>query len=493
MNKVFLSICLFSLLFLSVFEGKSFVNDNSFGGNEVILPLQDESYTQTPDNSQGRIVLKENMVNGINLLTQTMLCQENTIYVIRYDFDLNYNSLGDVTVPANCSLLFEGGSINNGTIIGQDTEIQAGLVKVFNTNVNLAGSWRNNGNIRWFGANPNISDNTAAIQKCLDCFEVVDIDNATYRTDGLCMTKCRVMKGVKAPRGETSTLSFTFRGKEKTGLKVMYNSSYPYVEIEGVSFILKGKEKKVTGSIAIDLSTSTSAGPEQYTVPIKCNGCRFDNFEVGIKSNYRSYYNFIDNCVFNNVSRCLSCFSSNNLIVNKTYAAYFSHFAYGVVGNGPFTLRDCSFELYTGSVVFTNVGDIGVFNFMNNYVETVQGNILQGFCSSLVSIGNSIQVDNDVDCLYYPYNIVSFISIGNIIVNRDGFRVNSTTGKYDFKYFKYYNTRGGELKSFTSRDVVSTNKNFDIKKYTGGHIPLLDGNRVSVIGYEPFTGDMLTK
>ena len=460
--------------------------------SEVFGQAKPTADSQSPNSGMHRIVLEKNMVNGVNLLTQSMLSMENTIYVISDDFDLNRNLTGDVTIPSNCILQFEGGSISNGTLIGQDTEIQAGLAKIFDTDVTLAGSWKNNGHIRWFGANPGKRDNTASIQKCFDCFEVVEIDNATYRTDALNMTKCRVLKGIKAPRGEMSTLYFAFESNANSGLKVIYQSSYPYVQIEGVSFILNDKESLAAGSIAIDLSTSTSVGPEHYSVPIKCNGCMFYDFEIGIKSNYRSYYNYIDDCVFKNVSQCLRDFSSNNLIITKTYASYFSHFAYGIVGNGPFTLRECSFELYTGGIVFSNVGDVGVFTFINNYVETNRGNIFQGFCSSFVSIGNCIQVETDVDCLYYPYNIESFISTGNIITNKDGFRVNSKTGKYDFKYFKYYNTGGSKLKSFITQDVVHTNASFDNNKYSGELVLLHEGDKVSVIGYEPFTGNMLT-
>lgn len=451
-----------------------------------------EPATENHYGGMNRIVLEKNIVNGINLLTQAMLNQENAIYEISYDFDLNHNSMRAVTVPANCILHFTGGSISNGTLIGQDTEVQAGLVKIFNTNVTLEGSWKNNGHIRWFGANPINNNNTVAIQKCLDSFEVVEIDNATFKTDALNMTKCRVLKGIRSPRGELSTLLFVFHNKSKVGLTVIYDSSYPYVEIEGVSFIHEDIGARTKGSIAIDLSKSTSAGPQHYSVPIRCNECLFRDFEIGIKSNFKSYYNYIDNCVFRNVSQCLRDFSSNNLIITKTYASFFSHFAYGVIGNGPFTLRDSSFELFTGGIVFTNVGDVGVFNFVNNYVETVKGNIFQGFCSSLVSIGNSIQVDNDVDCLYYPYNIVSFISTGNCITNKDGFRVSTTTGKYGFKYFKCYNTGDSKLKNFVSQDVVQINKNFDIKKYSGELNLQLKGNTISVTGYEPFTGDILT-
>ena len=37
----------------------------------------------------------------------------NTIYVIRWNFDLNG---GSITIPQNCVLKFDGGSVNNGTI-----------------------------------------------------------------------------------------------------------------------------------------------------------------------------------------------------------------------------------------------------------------------------------------------------------------------------------------------------------------------------------------
>lgn len=187
-----------------------------------------------------KIVLKENIVNGINLLTQAMFKHQSAIYAISSDFDLNQ---GRVVLPSDCILQFEGGSIRNGTLIGQDTEIQAGLLKIFDTNVTLAGSWKNNGHIRWFGAKPNNNDNTTTIQKCLDCFEVVELDNATYKTDALNMTKCRILKGIKAPRGKMSTFAFIFGSKVKTGLTVIYNNDYPYVEIEGVSFVLSDSKK----------------------------------------------------------------------------------------------------------------------------------------------------------------------------------------------------------------------------------------------------------
>lgn len=45
----------------------------------------------------------------------------NTIYEIRYDFELNENS---IEIPVDCTLVFNGGSISNGTIIGNNTQFE---------------------------------------------------------------------------------------------------------------------------------------------------------------------------------------------------------------------------------------------------------------------------------------------------------------------------------------------------------------------------------
>jgi len=51
-----------------------------------------------------------------NILTQAAINQPNTIYEIRYDFDL-YGA--EIVIPEDCVLKFEGGSFKNGTLTGQ--------------------------------------------------------------------------------------------------------------------------------------------------------------------------------------------------------------------------------------------------------------------------------------------------------------------------------------------------------------------------------------
>lgn len=62
----------------------------------------------------------------------------NVIYKITKDIDLEG---GTLTIPAGCTLDFQGGSFVNGTIIGNNTKIKAGLEKIFNINTTASGIW----------------------------------------------------------------------------------------------------------------------------------------------------------------------------------------------------------------------------------------------------------------------------------------------------------------------------------------------------------------
>ena len=104
------------------------------------------------------------------------------MYVVRYDFILGE----DITVPANCILEFNGGSISGSyTITGNNTGINAGLVKVFNTNVTLAGSW----NVaeaypEWFGAKgDSVTDDTNAISNLFKFNNVVFQKGKVYNVN----------------------------------------------------------------------------------------------------------------------------------------------------------------------------------------------------------------------------------------------------------------------------------------------------------------------
>ena len=87
------------------------LNENAGDSNNNLpnIAFSNKAYEPSQYSGWGYVVLEKNMVNGVNTLTQTMMQDANTIYVIQYDYIL----AADITIPTNCVLQFEGGSIKN--------------------------------------------------------------------------------------------------------------------------------------------------------------------------------------------------------------------------------------------------------------------------------------------------------------------------------------------------------------------------------------------
>ena len=112
--------------------------------NQVSLYLADKQYNEADYSGLGRIYLRKNIqtiidpstgkVINVNLLTQSMLAKENTIYILQYDYNLNNQT---ITIPEGSVLLFEGGSIDDGAINCNGTTI----VDKFSGNATIVGTY----------------------------------------------------------------------------------------------------------------------------------------------------------------------------------------------------------------------------------------------------------------------------------------------------------------------------------------------------------------
>lgn len=115
------------------------------------LQLANKTYDKQSFSGLGRVYLRKNIVGDKNVLTQAMINKANTIYVIQYDYDLKEAS---INIPENCVLQFDGGSLSNGTIVGNNTKIKTELEKIFN-NITIDGNWNVvEAHPEWFGALP---------------------------------------------------------------------------------------------------------------------------------------------------------------------------------------------------------------------------------------------------------------------------------------------------------------------------------------------------
>lgn len=91
-----------------------------------VLSIKDRAYNPLQYSGKGYKILRKNIQDDKNVLIQDLFDEPNTVYEIRYDFDLNGDT---ITVPDNSTLKFSGGKLKNGVISGnniffQDTNIE---------------------------------------------------------------------------------------------------------------------------------------------------------------------------------------------------------------------------------------------------------------------------------------------------------------------------------------------------------------------------------
>lgn len=142
----------------------------------AIVSLKDRVYDESNFSGKGYKILRKNIqiIDGVrkNILTQDMINKPNTIYEIRYDFDLKEQ---EIIIPEGCVLKFKGGSFRNGVLKGNNTKILAGYYDyIFKLDVIFGGEFDiEKTSVCWFGATQSTLnglkvDSSDAIQHALD-------------------------------------------------------------------------------------------------------------------------------------------------------------------------------------------------------------------------------------------------------------------------------------------------------------------------------------
>lgn len=89
------------------------------GENLSVLKFADRPFSPDRFSGKGYKILRRNIVGRKNILTQEMINQPDTIYEIRYDFDLDG---AEISIPEGCILKFNGGRFLNALNIKGDVE-----------------------------------------------------------------------------------------------------------------------------------------------------------------------------------------------------------------------------------------------------------------------------------------------------------------------------------------------------------------------------------
>jgi len=177
---------------------------------------------QTIDEGQHTVILQKNKPFAAQVVAS------NTTYEIQSSFDLAQNQ---VAIPEGCVLKFNGGSVKNGTLKGNNTEIISAPIKIFGPNLSLDGEWNvSSAYAEWFGAKGNgKNDDTKSIQQAIDVFSRVDLLNSTYRISSITLTSGKKIKGVGPYQSKLIAVD-----NKKDGIVVASPKRTKYVEIEGV-------------------------------------------------------------------------------------------------------------------------------------------------------------------------------------------------------------------------------------------------------------------
>ena len=117
-------------------------------------------------NYSGHIILS----NNLSFISQ--ISNKNTIYEVLSDFNLEGDS---ISIPAGCILSFKGGTIRNGTLVGNNTTIQNVDTSIIFSDIQLDGTWHADiACPEWFGAvGDGISDDREAIQTAINVGNIV--------------------------------------------------------------------------------------------------------------------------------------------------------------------------------------------------------------------------------------------------------------------------------------------------------------------------------
>lgn len=364
-----------------------------------VLKLKDRAYDSLNASGKGYKILRKNWqpINGErkNVLTQEMINEPNTIYEIRYDFDLNGK---EITLPEYCDLRFNGGSFNNGNCNFKSLGHIVVKAKEFGFRKGTDSIASNH--------------NGVLFQSLISSGVGIDFENEEYNLNFIKKSSFEYLYIINGILNISSSVSELF---------IPAQSRNGHIEIRNTTFNLKGGEENVfIGNLGASL--------DNYYTTFIIKKCRFNKINLFriIFSDYNpsihkcgaAHVIIEDNTINDSVSNFLvlsnmfyeNCVIRNNFIKNNTYSIF-----YFGIDNAYVNFHNKE----NGTLLFENNIHINDDDFLceaNN----------QSYTCTLLSEGNVVIMKNNIfqnirafNSVVYPFYISSnyFECTNNIIKN----------------------------------------------------------------------------
>lgn len=342
-------------------------------GNSFIQ-LKDKEYDPQNFSGMATKILRKHIVEmddpefgkvKKNILYQNNFNQENCIYEIKYDFDLNGQ---EITIPNNCVLKFIGGSISNG-IINFSNSYLLGLPNFIN--IISKGIIKNNIiQSNWF--NIKYLNNIASL---FYSSKIIFIYGTYYINNPI-----QINSNIKIIGKSNATLILD----SSTLDKVFYtqNTQNIGISINGRTFF---NENITISNIVMDYNRSAISNSPCWIKLTNCYNCNINNLK------------FIDNNTNTEYPKAIHIYDSNYIKINNNYSEY-APLVYAIHS------QDCIFEY--------NIG-LNIFSTFIEYTESYKGSISHNTINGNSSTRNlSILSSNSKEVIFKGNYIDGINSVG---------------------------------------------------------------------------------
>lgn len=380
------------------------------------------AYDTSTFSGLGYRILRKNIQNNKNVLTQSMINMPNTVYEIRYDFDLDGKV---INIPENCELKFIGGTLKNGTINGN----------IINDYIKP----------EWFGAKGDgYTDDTKAIQTIINLNpkKIVFPNNRTFFVSNLYISNSLKIEG----NGSTllfntdcyTTINYHINISSDVS-NIEWTSSSPRISKIYISNTSDYKKGDIIKIYSDDIIEGTEFKQSQYFIV----GNVYSNY---IEVTGKVIFNFTTNIRIQLIDNSKKIEINNLILSSKEHTYYNDRGLFTIIGGAYHNIKDCSIK-NTNSHGFLFAGSYG-YNVENleldyqDFINTVPQSIGMGVCDSASSnftISFKGGYTQAFTCVYfneidYPetYGVSQFGNIKNSVAT--GSALDNHTNCYNLVY-----------------------------------------------------------